>query len=121
GGLFVLEREARGVGVCGRLVGVEPHQDGQVPRAIQQEVGGEDFQLQPLSMPRQQGSEGYAIRCPSLRGPLEGGRCCPADASPIFASSRAPLAKLPPFHISLMRNDVSRLSLLKASSTKRWV
>jgi len=45
GGLFVLEREARGAEVCGRLVGVERHQDGQVPRAIEPEVGGEDFQL----------------------------------------------------------------------------
>jgi hypothetical protein len=45
GGLFVLEREVPGAGVCGRFVGVERHQDGQVPRAIEPEVGGEDFQL----------------------------------------------------------------------------
>ena len=45
GGLFVREREARGAGVRGRLVGVERHQDGQVPAAIEPEVGGEDFQL----------------------------------------------------------------------------
>src|SRR5918998_5133689 len=45
GGQFVLEREARGADVCGRLVGVERHQDGQVPRAIEPEVGGDDFQL----------------------------------------------------------------------------
>jgi hypothetical protein len=45
GGLFVLEREARGAEVRGRFVGVERHQDGQVPRAIEPEVGGDDFQL----------------------------------------------------------------------------
>ena len=45
GGLFVLEREAPGAEVCGRLVGVERHQDGQVPRAIEPEVSGDDFQL----------------------------------------------------------------------------
>jgi hypothetical protein len=43
GGLFVLEREARGADVCGRFVGVERHRDSQVPRAIEPEVGGEDF------------------------------------------------------------------------------
>ena len=36
GGLFVLEREARGADVCGRLAGVERHDDGQVPRATEQ-------------------------------------------------------------------------------------
>jgi hypothetical protein len=45
GGLFVLEREARGADLCGRSVGVERHQDSQVPRAIEPEVGGDDFQL----------------------------------------------------------------------------
>src|SRR5919112_26338 len=45
GGLFVLEREAPGTEVCGRLVGVEHHQDGQVPRAIEPQVGGDDFQI----------------------------------------------------------------------------
>jgi hypothetical protein len=45
GGLFVLEREAPGADVCSRLVGVEPHQDGQVSRAIEPEFCGDDFQL----------------------------------------------------------------------------
>jgi hypothetical protein len=45
GSLFVLEREARGADVCGGFVEVERHQDGQVPRAIEPEVGGDDFQL----------------------------------------------------------------------------
>jgi hypothetical protein len=47
GGLFVLEREAPGAGVCGRFVGVECHQDGQVPGATEPQVGGDDFQLLP--------------------------------------------------------------------------
>ena len=45
GGLFVLEREARGADACDRLAGVERHDDGQVPGATEPEVGGEEFQL----------------------------------------------------------------------------
>jgi hypothetical protein len=47
GGLFVLEREAPGAHFCGRFVGVEHNQDGQVPGAIEPQVGGDDFQLLP--------------------------------------------------------------------------
>jgi hypothetical protein len=45
GGLYVLEREARGADVYGRLARVERHHDGQVPRAIEPEVGGDESQL----------------------------------------------------------------------------
>ena len=45
GGLFVLGREARGADVCGWFVGVERHQESQVPRAIEPEGGSDDFRL----------------------------------------------------------------------------
>ena len=45
GGLFVLKREARGADVCGRLARVKRHQDGQISRAIEPEIGRDEFQL----------------------------------------------------------------------------
>jgi len=45
GDLFVLGREARGADVCGWFVGVERHQESQVPRAIEPEGGSDDFRL----------------------------------------------------------------------------
>ena len=45
GSLFVLEREAHGADVCSRLARVERHHDGQVLRAIEPEVSGDEVQL----------------------------------------------------------------------------
>src|SRR5919112_5792349 len=43
--LFILKRETHAAEVCGWLVRIEAHHDGEVLRVVEQDVGGDNFEV----------------------------------------------------------------------------